>query len=259
MSKIGKPLSVEEKKGLFLEIMDDVDAYCREQNIRYSLAYGSLIGAIRHHGFIPWDDDLDIMMPLPDMLRFKNEFKSDKLSYFDVDTLYNYPFAFSSIADLRTYRKSGLIDRTFGVSIDVYPVVGICDNKDGQQLFFESIKSIGKHRWAFLQLRNRITRALPLSNIPGFRYWTRRYRDIINYSFPYGETNSYFINSGSIAETEIIDYDIFEHLINIEFEGREYLCSAYYDKFLTAYYGNYMEFPPESERHPYHTSNCYWK
>ena len=66
-----KQISLEEKKSIQLEMLKEIDAFCRNNNIKYSLAFGTLIGAVRHKGFIPWDDDVDIMMPLPDMLRFR--------------------------------------------------------------------------------------------------------------------------------------------------------------------------------------------
>lgn len=74
-----KEITLEERKQIQLRMLIEIDAFCRKHNIRYSLAYGTLIGAIRHKGFIPWDDDVDIMMPLPDMLRFKELFKSETM------------------------------------------------------------------------------------------------------------------------------------------------------------------------------------
>ena len=78
-------ISFEEKKRIQLEMLDEIDAFCRANNIRYSIAFGTLLGAVRHKGFIPWDDDVDIMMPLPDLMRFKQMFKSNTIDYLDVD------------------------------------------------------------------------------------------------------------------------------------------------------------------------------
>ena len=71
-----KKIGIEELKELQLNILVDVDKFCRERNYKYSLAYGTLIGAIRHKGYIPWDDDIDIMMPRADYELFIKEFNS---------------------------------------------------------------------------------------------------------------------------------------------------------------------------------------
>ena len=101
-------ITFEERKKVHLEMLIEIEKFCRANNIRYTLAYGTLIGAIRHKGFIPWDDDVDIMMPLPDMLRFKEIFKSKTMCYCDVDTSDKYPYAFFFIADTRTHSKESM-------------------------------------------------------------------------------------------------------------------------------------------------------
>lgn len=69
-----KKLSNEEIRMIQLDILQKVHDFCIERKLRYSLSYGTLIGAVRHKGFIPWDDDIDIMMPRPDYDRFMHEF-----------------------------------------------------------------------------------------------------------------------------------------------------------------------------------------
>lgn len=92
-----KEIIFEERKQIQLQMLIEVDEFCRKHKIRYSLAYGTLIGAIRHKGFIPWDDDVDIMMPLPDMLKFRDLFKSETMRYCDVDTDPKYQYAFQEL------------------------------------------------------------------------------------------------------------------------------------------------------------------
>ena len=75
MDGIGKPISFEEHMKLELDILLKFDAFCKEHNLRYYLTDGTLIGAIRHQGFIPWDDDIDVEMPRPDWLKLKDLFK----------------------------------------------------------------------------------------------------------------------------------------------------------------------------------------
>ena len=73
-----KPLTLEEKQEIILDQLKDVDRFCRENHIKYSIAYGTLLGAIRHGGFIPWDDDADICMLREDYDRFAASYKSEK-------------------------------------------------------------------------------------------------------------------------------------------------------------------------------------
>ncbi len=73
-----KELTLSDVKAVSLDILKDVHEFCIAHDIKYSLAYGTLIGAIRHKGFIPWDDDIDIVMPRPDFERFFKEYKSEK-------------------------------------------------------------------------------------------------------------------------------------------------------------------------------------
>lgn len=79
-------INLEERRAIQLEMLSKIDAFCRKNNIRYSFAHGTLIGAIRHNGFIPWDDDVGIIMPIDDCVRFKDMFESETINYCDVET-----------------------------------------------------------------------------------------------------------------------------------------------------------------------------
>ena len=124
------PISFVERKKIQLEMLIEIDDFCRNHNIHYILAFGTLLGAIRHKGYIPWDDDVDISMPYEDLLRFKNEFKSDKLKYCDIDTEKYYDFPFSRVCYLPTYSKYGLICKSYGLSIDVYPLIEVSNSDE---------------------------------------------------------------------------------------------------------------------------------
>ena len=78
-----KPLTLQELHAIDLEILKEIDAFCRPRGIRYSLSFGSLLGAVRHKGFIPWDDDIDLVMPREDYDRFRKEFTSSKFRFID--------------------------------------------------------------------------------------------------------------------------------------------------------------------------------
>ena len=76
-----KQLTIEDAKQIELEILDYIDTLCKKHNINYIINYGTLIGAVRHEGFIPWDDDIDLSMPREDYQRFINIFQKEKSKY----------------------------------------------------------------------------------------------------------------------------------------------------------------------------------
>lgn len=126
-----KELSVEETQKVSLEILKTVAHICKTIGVRYCLIYGTLIGAVRHHGFIPWDDDLDIMMPRPDYERFLSYFKKHQSEYkhlelFNHDENANYPYMITRISDSR-YQINMDNEKPYGmgVFIDIYPYDGL--------------------------------------------------------------------------------------------------------------------------------------
>ena len=174
-----KEITLEERRQIQLHMLMEIDDFCRKHNIRYSLAYGTLIGAIRHKGFIPWDDDVDIMMPLPDMLKFKALFESETMCYCDVDVDSKYQYAFSRIANTETYNKDGLVSVTYGICIDLYPVLGLPNSIEGVKRFFKEANLELARRLRLIRLRRRLLRCFPIKSIFGFNKAMRRYRDFL--------------------------------------------------------------------------------
>lgn len=248
----------EEQRNLFLEILNEVDSFCRRNELRYSIAYGTLLGAIRHKGFIPWDDDVDICMPYSDMIKLKEGFRSDNVKYCDVDTQEYYDFPFSRLCHLKTYQKVGLIGKRYGVNIDVYPVIGCSDNDEIIESFFAEGRKRQHKRLVLTGIRNKVMNVIPVPTIPGFKSINKSYRDFIIH-YPFDNTNRFFHVGGPLKWYEVFNYDIFEKLIDVDFEGHKYLATARYDEYLTQVYGDYMTPPPEDKRHPNHDGNYYWK
>lgn len=132
-------LEKDYKRKLQLRILDivkDVDKICRENDIDYYILYGSALGAIRHQGFIPWDDDFDIGMTFDNYVKFLEicEKKLDKNKYYvqTPEKEKNYYLSFSKIRDIRTTlieEGNENIDIVSSVYIDVFPLVGIPNNK----------------------------------------------------------------------------------------------------------------------------------
>lgn len=119
-----------------LEMVKDIDKICRDNNIEYYLAYGSCLGAVRHNGFIPWDDDFDIIIKYDDYVKFLNvcQQKLDKKKYFvqTPETEPNYYLSFAKIRNIQTTLiEEGNKDENIvnGIYIDIFPLVGYPDSK----------------------------------------------------------------------------------------------------------------------------------
>ncbi len=253
------PVTIEERKAIQLSMLDEIDCFCRENEIKYSIAFGTLLGAVRHKGFIPWDDDVDIMMSLPDLLTFKERFKSESITYYDVDIDNKYCYPFSRLAYNKTYAKDGLVAKTIGVCIDLYVVIGLPRN---DEQFFYKVNSLYNKRLDLMKWRSFIISKLPVSNIPFYSKTNKAYRDLLfNESREYSESSKYYIIAGPVnLRTKMTyDRDIFKEMIELPFEDRTYQAIACWDYFLSLRYGDYMELPAEEERCATHNYNEYWR
>lgn len=254
-----RELTLEERRRIQLEMLREFDVFCRKNNLKYSLAYGTLLGAIRHKGFIPWDDDVDIMMPLNDMQKMRSLLKSDLIEYCDVDICKYFNYGFSRLAHKGSFSKPGMIVKSYGVPIDLYPIYNIPDNEIERDKYFNKVNKILKVRLSIIKWRGRIIRAFPVKTIPLHTYFVRKYRDVCQ-QYGYTPSNTSYICSGMAQyRKNILRKDVFEKVVDVDFEGEKFMSIADYDYFLTNRYGNYMQLPPEEDRHPQHGGHFYWK
>ena len=140
-----REIDLKELKQIETEILKQVHFVCEQQGFRYSLAGGTLLGAIRHKGFIPWDDDIDIFMPRPDYNKLvdfcKNNDMPFKLLSNDTDERYGYLFAKAMAKDtviIEENSNSQNID--MGVYIDIFPIEGLGNTYEDAVKNFNSTK-----------------------------------------------------------------------------------------------------------------------
>lgn len=259
-----KELSLEERKALQLEMLKEIDSFCRKNGIKYALSCGTLIGAVRHNGYIPWDDDVDITMSFSDILKFRRLFISDNLKYCDIDTEPYYEYHFSRITSNKTYSKRGC-HRTYGVCIDLYPIIECTNDVEIlNQLIAKGAKLLNKRMW-FVKWHGRILDHTPFSILPGFKKSIRNYYNfMINDVQCVGGGNYYQMGGPLLGVNNnffhnMWNFNPLENLIDHKFEDAIFLIPAKYDLFLRTRYGDYMQLPPEEQRHPYHGGHYYWK
>ena len=252
-------ITLEEKRQIQLEMLEEFDVFCRKNSLRYSLAYGTLIGAIRHKGFIPWDDDVDIIMPLPDMLKAKSLLNSEFIKISDIDTEHHYGYHFPRITHKLSFSKDGLISKSNGVFIDLYFAISMPKDKEKVEFFFKGADDIYYKRRFISRFRKVLCKYLPIKNIIGYNIIQKQYSDYYRKAFTYSEVGNFFAVGGRAVWKEYYSFNFFDKLIEVDFEGRKFLASSHYHEWLTQEYGDYMQLPPEDQRHPYHGGVYYWK
>ncbi len=274
-----RELTLKDMQQKGLDILSDVHDFCVKHDIKYSLAYGSLIGAIRHKGFIPWDDDVDIIMPRPDYEKFCSSFSAPGRGLIR-DTDKDSYILFSRVFD-----TEGTICRTMnpfakkysgGVWIDIFPLDGVSDDFNS---FSETIRSLKllwqrqiRYRYADASVKE-ILQTFPIKDIlilfalkiTGTSGWflkknNRKMRQLAS-RFKYGETGHW--SQLTVLDDSTRNYrtmDLFRDTIDVAFEDKCFKALSGYDQYLRNIYGDYMQLPPEKDRKPkQHRLKFYWK
>lgn len=283
-----RELSVDEHKQRALNILLEVASFCDENNIRYFLAYGTLIGAIRHKGFIPWDGDVDIQMPRPDYERFATIFNkrphSDNIvAIMPADSIAKHTFM--KVCDLDTVKIENGVKckqgEELGIDIDVFPVDGLYEDDqrysaayDAKKKLYQKYQIIGLQLYTGdlhfnlmggLKLIKRVS-TIAYGKICGalFESWKK---DWLLEQMHLKETEVDY-GSAKVVGSNCSNYDIFDDRypkecyasqILVEFEGKMLSAPVGYDAILTKQYGDYMIPPPISKQITHHSNKVYAK
>ncbi|MCL4100574.1 phosphorylcholine transferase LicD [Fibrobacter sp. HC4] len=268
-------MTLKEIQSFSLDILKDVHSFCIARNIKYSLAYGTLIGAIRHKGFIPWDDDIDIMMPRDDFDLFCKTYKSKK---FRIASPYDEKcwISFARVYDSdRTYVDSPCEwgDFESGVWIDIFPLDGADDEikifkKDAErarwlwmkQVFFRDAKSPFVSRLSFLfNFKLLIKKIFFRKNQKLAKINFALTQNAKRYKF--GETNHW--TQFVCMDDRDRNYQLIEDFASVyemPFEEQTFMVLNGYDRYLRTIYGDYTKLPPECDRVPkQYKMKFYWK
>lgn len=269
-------LTLQEIQGVLLEMMKDIHQFCVSNGIQYSLAYGTLIGAIRHKGFIPWDDDIDIWMPRPDYERFINEYKGkyELKQLKDKDYFMGYARVYDKD---KTYAPENYrsLKEAAGVWVDVLPLDGVSDKMDEREKDYEEScrlrdKSSGYRTDIYniktgnLLLKAKSTLKIVVKGIVRGPYHTLLVAfDRVCQRHPYGETeccaNYYCFSAYKKRQIEVLKTSWFKEYILSDFEDAQFMITKEYDTVLRSIFGDYMKLPPKDKRGGFHTATFYWK
>ena len=263
-------LTLDELKIIEFDILKYFDAFCKEHNIRYFLAFGTLLGAIRYKKFIPWDDDIDLLVPREDYDRLIKLFidcERYQLFAFEKNSNFHYPFA--KLCDMTTRKEQAVYKNRgvkLGVEIDIFPL-DTWDN-DLEKAKIEA-KRIKKYQnWLKVTkldkvlLPNPVRRFLwsmihPVVKMIGGGFFIKK---MIKESNKPEQRGSRYVGAKVwpiYGERGIIPAEAFAESIEIEFEGQMFPVPKGYDIYLTCLYGNYMPEPPKEKQKTHHAFKAY--
>jgi len=261
---------ISEIQQMELGIMEYIHEVCQKIGVKYFLAYGSLIGAVRHQGFIPWDDDMDICMLRDDYEKLQDYMiahPDERYELMSYKNNVNYVYPFMKVQDNHTYlvEEDVRIDSDMGIYVDIFPVDGYEDDQAFKDKMTKIIKKRQLSCYTFKGITN--TKSLVNSII--------RYISVIIFYFT--NTNKYvsqideLAKSRKVEDYELVDYVVYkdmnkpvwkrEWLEQVEagsFEGKEFMIPKHYHEILTSDYGNYMQLPPVEQQVSHHDFKL-WK
>lgn len=254
---------VKKIQKIVLQILCDIDDFCRKNNITYFLSGGTCLGAVRHHGFIPWDDDGDLMMPRKDYERFLVLFAQEYKGKYEVGSLLTdelWQRQSAQVCDLHSrILQTRLSYKPRGVFVDIFPIDGLPENRTHQKFYYAKLKVINgikntSIRTGFGEIeKNRLLkRAVSVFTKPiGPRIFARQ-MDRYAASFDFGSSKyvaaSLPIHYGS---RETIEKKHMASAVYMDFEGHSFPVPVGYHQYLTNLYGDYMAIPKDAEENGY--------
>lgn len=251
-----KKLTAEEIKIKEIDMLLELHCFCIKNNLRYYISGGTLLGAIRHKGFIPWDDDIDVCMPRNDYQILLEKFFSDKKNL-RLITSFDIPFAKIVDLNISINSKFDLSKSKKFLWIDIFPVDGLPENiQDVKKIydkcnFYRSIlklidAQLGEGTTLFRKYSKYILK--PLAKLYGRKRCIDKIEQIAK-SNPY-ETSKYVgaVTWGLYGTGERMLKSEFEKSVEVEFEGHKFPAFSCWDSYLRGLYGNYMELPPIEKR-----------
>lgn len=267
-----KQIDLEIIKKLQVEMLKYINEICKKNNIDYFLIGGSLIGAIRHNGFIPWDDDIDIALTYKNYKRLCDAIKKDNNSRYELlnhEIQEDYFYPFGKIVDTKTVlnEKNYKKIKNYGVYVDIFSYYNLPNDKKKRIKQYKRIKNLQRQIF-YWSLKNPYNSSIiknilkiPVviySKLKGINKILKQYNNILlkynNEKCEYIISNWPLYKMNCEIQKNITIKDVEEH----QFEDMKALIPKQYDEFLKTTFGDYMKLPPKEKRIVRHINEVYW-
>ncbi len=265
MKEIGR----ERLKEIQLEILDAVMTFCEENGIKCWLNGGTLLGAVRHKGYIPWDDDIDLGMLRPDYDKFMAVFnkKNDRYKFVSYETDKNSFECFGKVFDTSTilYEPDEKGEK-LSVYIDIFVMDNAPVDEAEQKRMLRRrnifvVCNLGRKLPIFLKpTRGSFLRSLAVYAFRAIlRIFPRHYfvKGLVENSRRYVEEDTGLVGDFTGLRHAVIEREKLEEMTQLEFEGKKYNVPVGYDEWLRKLYGDYMQLPPAEKRVSTHFFKAY--
>ena len=248
-------------------MLEDIKRVCDKNNIRYFISYGTLIGAVRHNGFIPWDDDLDIAILRKDYERFvklpSSEFKYGMFIEDCVNTEgYGHVFAkvmLPGTTNAENFTKN--VKCAQNIYIDVFPLDYTTNKRIALKI--QHYMCLFYARLMLLNCKYKYTKTGVKKVVYSIGYFIaskcskkKLYSKWLKWATKYSDTKCNVKSMAAIyrLDRELMPVELFKESKDYDFEGHKFSAVADYDKYLKIIYGNYMKLPPVEQRVAKHNS-----
>lgn len=272
---MGKQLTLDEIKTLERKLLCAFADFCDENGISYFLSNGTLLGAVKYGGFIPWDDDVDVLVPRRDydkLMKLFSDGNGVTLLARERNPDYRYPFA------KLCYNAAVLVEENMedalalGVNIDIFPLDAWADKRSQacrqvrrnklrtKLLFHVKMKQFATEEGHSLPGRLlRKTAHRICKWISAGRICDGMMREAIRYRREPHPRNLGCVVWPVYGEQEILPAEVFETAVAVEFEGRSYPAPGGYDRYLKSLYGDYTKNLPPEQQVTHHKFKAYWR
>lgn len=255
-----KQILIEERKEITYKILCDIDSICKQHGITYFLAYGTLLGCIRHNGFIPWDDDIDIWVPVSEYKKFIYILSCEtKYVVHDFLVEKDYPKCFAKISEPGTivsYSDEKKLNSDFGrgISVDIFPLHFLEDDDKFTKNVIKCKKLIkglynikrGEIRGTFFKkIVKKIYYMFLLSIGHDEMYWKQK---LYNLELRYNDSDYIGCLISPYTKKDVHSKNLFESTEQGMFENKKFPIPIGWNEILTDIYGDYMKLPPEEKK-----------